>query len=477
MPSPPADRIPSLNHCKICKSREATVPEGEERARYCEHCWDNRLRQLYQAADNFRAERVFRTADSEKYFIFHSSVKEEDGFCAIVFCLHDPHEDHLDVTAYLLEVLKWEDTVPIIYEEGVESEVELMDVFLWFLEGDVIRSWRSHSWSAEVSHCSRARLLDRLARAVRRERPRRRRRRAALRAGMTEELPSPSPSPDPAPLSAPQPRREHVIWGTLGAVVLASLVAVAAEAIVDACLGTPDGVTSPPGLFTTLVLTSGGFAACALWFARRGPGGLRRRLLLVRPAMSGRELWLLVPATWAVWLAGIPLLMLGTWLFGEGDGMQFFTATYGSAPWPWKVAFLAASTLGPGIGEELLFRGYLQQGLLGNGRGPRFALILTAVLFSAAHFPPARMLFVLPLAFWLGFLAHRTGSLVPGMLCHTFVNLTGHSLLATDVNPLFVFVPVFILGVPAFVMSVRFFRSQTLARSSWNAETSSFEAV
>ena len=143
-----------MNQCKICKSREATVPEGEERARYCEHCWDNRLRQLYQAADNFRAERVFRTADSEKYFIFHSSVKEEDGFCAIVFCLHDPHEDHLDVTAYLLDVLKWEDTVPIIYEEGVESEVELMDVFLWFLEGDVIRSWRSHSWSAEVSHCS-----------------------------------------------------------------------------------------------------------------------------------------------------------------------------------------------------------------------------------------------------------------------------------------------------------------------------------
>jgi hypothetical protein len=81
-------------------------------------------------------------------------VKEEDGFCAIVFCLHDPHEDHLDVTAYLLDVLKWEDTVPIIYEEGVEAEVELMDVFLWFLEGDVIRSWRTHSWSAEVSNCS-----------------------------------------------------------------------------------------------------------------------------------------------------------------------------------------------------------------------------------------------------------------------------------------------------------------------------------
>jgi hypothetical protein len=144
----------ALNTCKICKTRMATVPEGEERARYCENCWDNRLRQLYQAADNFRAERVFRTADSEKYFIFHSSVKEEDGFCAVVFCLHDPYEDHLDVTAYLLDVLKWEDTVPIIYEEGVESEVELMDVFLWFLEGDVIRSWRAHSWSAEVSHCS-----------------------------------------------------------------------------------------------------------------------------------------------------------------------------------------------------------------------------------------------------------------------------------------------------------------------------------
>src|ERR1051325_8288017 len=101
-----------MTTCKICKKAEATVPEGEPR--FCEVCWGSRLKQIYQAEDRFRAQRVLRTAEAEKFFIFHDSVKQDDGLCAVVFCLHDAIADHLDVSAYLLDVLPWSDPMPII---------------------------------------------------------------------------------------------------------------------------------------------------------------------------------------------------------------------------------------------------------------------------------------------------------------------------------------------------------------------------
>jgi hypothetical protein len=140
--------------CKICGQEAATLPEGEGRERYCELCWNTRLKQLWQAEDKFRTQRVIRTAEAEKYFVFHEAVKQDDGLCAIIFCMHDALADHLDVTAYLLDVLPWEEKVPVIYKEGVESEAEQLDVFLSYLEGDIVGSWRASSWTMEVTRCT-----------------------------------------------------------------------------------------------------------------------------------------------------------------------------------------------------------------------------------------------------------------------------------------------------------------------------------
>lgn len=143
-----------MSNCKICGKDAATLPEGEGRERYCELCWNTRLKQLWQAEDKFRTQRVIRTAEAEKYFVFHEAVKADDGLCAIIFCMHDSLADHLDVTAYLLDVLPWEEKVPVIYKEGVESEAEQMDVFLSYLEGDIVGSWRATSWTMEVTKCT-----------------------------------------------------------------------------------------------------------------------------------------------------------------------------------------------------------------------------------------------------------------------------------------------------------------------------------
>jgi membrane protease YdiL (CAAX protease family) len=115
------------------------------------------------------------------------------------------------------------------------------------------------------------------------------------------------------------------------------------------------------------------------------------------------------------------------------------------------------STVGVGIGEELFFRGYVQQGLRQSNR-LLISVVLTVLLFSACHLPPGRMLFVLPLAVWQSFVVIRTGSLIPGILCHAFVNLTGHTLIATGIDAGAVWGVAGAVGVPAFFLAIRALR-------------------
>lgn len=73
-----------------------------------------------------------------------------------------------------------------------------------------------------------------------------------------------------------------------------------------------------------------------------------------------------------------------------------------------------AMALVPGIAEELLFRGLFQR-TIKNGA---LAVILSGTLFSFYHVDPQHVVAVLPLGFFLAWLAFRTDSL--------FVPITGH---------------------------------------------------
>ncbi len=74
----------------------------------------------------------------------------------------------------------------------------------------------------------------------------------------------------------------------------------------------------------------------------------------------------------------------------------------------------------PGLCEESLFRGFMQRGLLRRWP-PAVAIGLTSILFALAHFDIQHSLAVLPLGAWLGYVAWKTGSVWPPVLCH-FVN-------------------------------------------------------
>jgi membrane protease YdiL (CAAX protease family) len=74
------------------------------------------------------------------------------------------------------------------------------------------------------------------------------------------------------------------------------------------------------------------------------------------------------------------------------------------------------------IAEELLFRGWIYTGLR-RGLGFGATLLATSLLFAAIHWEPRHMALVLPLAFALGFIRERTGSIKPTIALHAGYNL------------------------------------------------------
>lgn len=117
-------------------------------------------------------------------------------------------------------------------------------------------------------------------------------------------------------------------------------------------------------------------------------------------------------------LVAIPLLALALGLVG-------WQPKWPDALWQWVLINLGVSVLA----EELLFRAWLQDGLvkrLGAGAG----ILLTALLFGAAHLPFGPMFALLATCSGLGYgLAfHYSGRLWPAVLLHGSVNLL-HLLL------------------------------------------------
>jgi sodium transport system permease protein len=86
-----------------------------------------------------------------------------------------------------------------------------------------------------------------------------------------------------------------------------------------------------------------------------------------------------------------------------------------------------------GIFEELLFRGPIQTALM-RKNAPWFAIIVTAVLFAAAHLDLHGLAFRAALGVILGWVVWRTGSIIPAMLIHGFYDAGGVALSAWEVH-------------------------------------------
>ncbi|MDW8302061.1 MAG: CPBP family intramembrane glutamic endopeptidase [Bacteroidia bacterium] len=75
----------------------------------------------------------------------------------------------------------------------------------------------------------------------------------------------------------------------------------------------------------------------------------------------------------------------------------------------------------PGIGEELFFRGFMQNTLLKVAHH-HVAIWVTAAVFSAIHFQFMGFIPRIILGAYLGYLAYYGKSILPSMLAHTFNN-------------------------------------------------------
>ena len=91
---------------------------------------------------------------------------------------------------------------------------------------------------------------------------------------------------------------------------------------------------------------------------------------------------------------------------------------------------LSSSIIVPPIVEELYFRGYMQ-GRLQNVFNSKWAIILTAIIFTTFHTQYFKMelipLLMLASLFFsaliLSYVRSITGSIVPGIIAHSLVNI------------------------------------------------------
>ena len=106
------------------------------------------------------------------------------------------------------------------------------------------------------------------------------------------------------------------------------------------------------------------------------------------------------------------------------DLMRMFTEPRGIAVI--GVGFLMSVL--PGVCEEALFRGMTQRGLMRRWP-PSVAIAVASAFFALAHFDVQHSIAVFPLGIWFGWVAWRTGSVWPAVLCHFANNLSAFVFL------------------------------------------------
>lgn len=152
-------------------------------------------------------------------------------------------------------------------------------------------------------------------------------------------------------------------------------------------------------------------------------------------------------------LVGLGLFLVGAlalrWLVGTTPSPAAeelaarLTSLLTSTP-SWLVVVVLAIV--PAVCEELVFRGWMLSALAGEkpSRGKLFAaVVVQAALFSVVHLLPERLPTTFAMGLVLGWIALRTGSVLPGIICHAVHNavpvavslVAGTSLESLEVSP------------------------------------------
>ncbi len=159
---------------------------------------------------------------------------------------------------------------------------------------------------------------------------------------------------------------------------------------------------------------------------------------------------------WSLLLGAVFVLVLQSALVVTFRLIQFpadrFLQGFGFESQPlwivWSIILIAS--LSAGLTEETGFRGY---GLvpLQERYGPVPANIIISVLFVVFHlnqaWAPPMLLHLFVASFMFGLIAYATGSLLPGIIAHTVLDIVNFSYWWTDVAGRFEYQPIAITGI------------------------------
>ena len=178
----------------------------------------------------------------------------------------------------------------------------------------------------------------------------------------------------------------------------------------------------------------------------------KKRIVNFRATVLSRQVWKWGLAAAILFVVIVQSSFVVTFRLVEFPSEKF-TADYkmlDSMPVWVAWAIITMSSIVAGICEETGFRGYMQVPLE-KRYGPAKAIIPTSILFALIHLSHSWALPILPHIFFasvlLGILAYRSGSLIPGIIGHSILDIFDYSVWWSDLTGKFERQTIFRTGV------------------------------
>jgi membrane protease YdiL (CAAX protease family) len=196
-----------------------------------------------------------------------------------------------------------------------------------------------------------------------------------------------------------------------------SLVLVMLFIAIRARLGGHDATRFTAADLIAMEVLKGLLLVLLAWrLARSRSGSTKKWLRLTRPQLRFSEVALVLASAFGAFALGLLVVALGIRFGVPSLARHQLDQVFRSAPGLTSVLVAGAMGLGPGVSEELWFRGHVLRIL--ESRGTGVAIVGSALLFAACHLAPMAVLFAVPFGLFAAWLAVRVGSVLPGMLCH-----------------------------------------------------------
>lgn len=236
---------------------------------------------------------------------------------------------------------------------------------------------------------------------------------------MMPQLPEDDPNKNLTEIRLPQPR--HAV-GLFFFLILVLLLSSFVLVFLSELLGIPleaDSQVTNGLLIAFQAMVSVG---AALAFAGLGRFPYREAFHL-RPAPRAAYLW----GPMGMIALGVVVAQLGALLLRivpelASENLQELIRLSRFSSLGSFLVYALAVSIGPGVSEELAFRGLILAGFRSR-YSPAAAVTLSALLFALTHIDPLHVLLTFPAGLWLGWLVVRTGSLYPAIAAHTLNNL------------------------------------------------------